>query len=118
MMGRVPSCLGAILTAKRHKPTLIEERRRVLLDKVQRASFVLAGLTLAWSLVDWLIVPGLTFYWLLFSRLIAGLAFFALYRLCAVRVIGGRSAVGALLMIPVLFFALANLVFLAAGDSS
>jgi diguanylate cyclase (GGDEF)-like protein len=118
MMKRVPSCLGAILTASRHKPILVEERRRVLLDKVKRAAFVLAGLTLAWSLVDWLTVPGPPFYWLLFSRVIAGLAFFGLYRLSVERAIGGRRAVGALLMIPVLFFVAANLIFVAAGDPS
>jgi diguanylate cyclase (GGDEF)-like protein len=117
-MKRAPPCLGAILTASRHKPILVEERRRVLLDKVKRAAFVLAGLTLAWSLVDWLIVPGPSFYWLLFSRVIAGLAFFGLYRLCAARAIGGRRAVGTLLMIPVLFFVAANLIFVATGDPS
>jgi diguanylate cyclase (GGDEF)-like protein len=114
----VSPCLGVILTAERHKPALAEERRRVLLETVNRASFVLAGLTLAWSLIDWLLVSGLSFYWLLFCRLVASLAFFRLHRLCAEWVIGGRSAVGALLMIPVLFFIAANLIFVAAGDPS
>ncbi len=112
-----PVAVTHLLSTAAHSPPQSQQRARLILTRARQIAVLLAALTLIWILVDAAVLPNTLWPRLAAMRLFASAAFIVLAMVLrqSVRLNDARRALAALLLIPTVFYLLAQTLLTQSG---